>query len=114
MVIGCYRTNEVDETHSFFSKAVTDLRLRIKDGLPGVFEITDISIGNLDVTATRNSLSDLDSKTLPPISPTPYIGGGRLRILRNRELVPLILQVASHKNAGTIRIHSTLQKRNLE
>ena len=60
MVIGCYRFNEVDETHNF-SKAVTDLRLRIKDGglLKGVCESTDISIGNLDVTASRNILSDL-------------------------------------------------------
>jgi predicted ATPase len=58
MLIGCYRSNEVDETHSF-SKAVRYLRLRIKDGLKGVFEITDISIGNLDVPASRNIISDL-------------------------------------------------------
>jgi predicted ATPase len=58
MVIGCYRSNEVDETHSF-SKAVRDLRLRMKDGLEEVFEISDISIGNLDVPASLNIISDL-------------------------------------------------------
>jgi predicted ATPase len=37
------------------------MRLRIKDGgfLEGVFKINDISIGNLDVTASRDILSDL-------------------------------------------------------
>ena len=58
MVIGCCRSNEVDETHSF-SKAVRDLRQRLNEGMEGVYEITDISIGNLDVEATRGVLSDL-------------------------------------------------------
>jgi predicted ATPase len=60
MIIGCYRSNEVDETQSF-SKAVRDLRLRLNDGgcLEGIFEITDISIGNLNVPASRTIISDL-------------------------------------------------------
>jgi predicted ATPase len=57
LIIGCYRSDEVDETH-MFSKIVRDLRLR-KDEFEGVVEITDIEIGNLGATATRMILSDL-------------------------------------------------------
>jgi predicted ATPase len=61
MIVGCCRSDEVDETH-MFSKIVRDLRQRkdeFGDKNGGVFEITDIEIGNLGVTATRMILSDL-------------------------------------------------------
>jgi predicted ATPase len=57
LIIGCYRSDEVDETHSF-SKAVRDLRQR-NDEFGGVLEITEIKIGNLGVAATRMILADL-------------------------------------------------------
>ncbi|CAB9523578.1 Transcriptional regulator [Seminavis robusta] len=63
MIIGVYRSKEVDETHSF-SKVVRDLRQRLKDNsgssMKGpVYEIHDIPIGNLDMDATRGLLSDI-------------------------------------------------------
>eukprot|EP00978_Attheya_sp_CCMP212_P013284 scaffold33393_cov41-Attheya_sp.AAC.1 len=55
MVIGCYRSNEVDDAH-FLSKKLRDLHERKEnDG----FRITDIYVGNLDIPSVNQIIIEL-------------------------------------------------------
>jgi predicted ATPase len=55
MVVGIYRSNEVDETH-IFHRIVEDLELKSKDRY---FTMTKIEIGNLDLDAVHKIIQEL-------------------------------------------------------
>jgi predicted ATPase len=64
MVIGCYRSNEVNETH-ILTKILRDLQDKNEqDG----FDVTEITVGSLEIPDTHRMLMDLisedDSRTL--------------------------------------------------
>jgi predicted ATPase len=64
MVIGCYRSNEVNDTH-ILTKVLRDLQdNNEQDG----FDVTEITVGSLEITDTHRMLMDLlsadDSRTL--------------------------------------------------
>lgn len=63
MIIGCYRSNEVDDAH-FLSKTIRDLHGRKEKDC---FQITDIHIGNLSVSDVNHIIMELlsiDSEAL--------------------------------------------------
>jgi predicted ATPase len=65
VVVGIYRSNEVDETH-IFHRTMTDLAVKSRDQY---FEMTQLEIGNLDFNAVHEIIQELlaldnDSRTL--------------------------------------------------
>ncbi|KAK1741659.1 putative AAA ATPase [Skeletonema marinoi] len=64
MFIGIYRSNEVDEAH-YLSKTIRDLHAAKEKG---GFEVTEISVGNLDVSVCEEILISLLSVDPSPAS----------------------------------------------